>query len=249
MCARPLLALVLLAGLGSARAEPAQPAPFSQALPGAALPVGWTLTTLAKIPRATRFDLVKDGDATVLRATSEAAAASVTHRLRVDPARAPRLAWRWKISRVLEQADLASKAGDDYAARVYVFFDYDIERLPFLERAKIILARTLYDADLPAATLCYVWDNRYPVGTSTWSAYTDRVRMVVLESGGAKAGQWVAETRDVAADFRAAFGEPAPAINGIALAADTDNTGETAVSYFGDFAFLAPQPSAKNRQP
>jgi hypothetical protein len=203
------------------------------------------LTTVAKIPRATRFDLVRDGGTTVLRATSESAAASLAHKLKVNPAATPWLSWRWKVSRVLDKADLASKAGDDYAARVYVFFDYDVGRLPFLERTKIALARAFHGADLPAATLCYVWDNRYPVGTSTWSAYTDRVRMIVLESGAAKVGRWVTKNRDVAADFRAAFGEDAPAVTGVALAADTDNTGESVVSHFGDIRFLAKPEQAR----
>jgi hypothetical protein len=58
--------------------------------------------------------------------------------------------------------------------------------------------------------------------------------MVVLESGAAKAGQWVGESRDLNADFRAAFGEDAPPVSGVAIATDTDNTGETARAWFGD---------------
>jgi hypothetical protein len=64
--------------------------------------------------------------------------------------------------------------------------------------------------------------------------YTDRARMVVLESGAARAGEWVTETRDLAADFRAAFGEAPPDLIGIAIATDTDNTGEHATAWFGD---------------
>jgi hypothetical protein len=235
------LAMLLLLSAPSVPAEAApQPAAFSAAAPGGPPPAGWVLVPAPKASNATRFDLVADGGATVLRARSEAAAASLVYKLRVEPAEAPRLAWRWKVSRVLDRADLATRDGDDYAARVYVFFDYDLSRLPFTERAKIVLARALYGADLPAASLCYVWDNHYPVGTRAWSAYTDRVRMIVLESGSARAGRWVAETRDLAADFREAFGEAPPAVSGVALAADTDNTGESAMSYFGDLVF---QPS------
>jgi hypothetical protein len=231
-------ALGFLVCASLAAAEPPQPAPFSTAVPGAPLPPGWTLTQVPNIPRATRFDLVGDDGGTVLRATADAAAASLTHKLDVDPKATPWLNWRWKVSRVLDRADLTSKAGDDYSARVYVFFDYDIARLSFLQRTQIALAKAFHDVDLPAATLCYVWDNRHPPGTTAWSAYTDRVRMIVVETGQAKVGQWVAETRDVATDFRAAFGEEAPRVTGVALAADTDNTGERVESRFGDLAFL-----------
>ena len=63
--------------------------------------------------------------------------------------------------------------------------------------------------------------------------------MIVVESGGARAGQWVAESRDVGADFLAAFGHRTrnvPAITGVALSADTDQTGETVTAWFGDVA-------------
>lgn len=235
----PWLALLLLihAHPASAVSASGQPAAFSAQAPGGVYPVGWIPIPAPHVSRATRFDLVADGPAIVLRASSEAAAASLAYTLRIDAAETPWLAWRWKVSRILDRADLTSKAGDDYAARVYVFFDYDVSGLSFPERAKIALARILYGADLPAATLCYVWDNRYPIGTTTWSAYSQRVRMIVLESGPERVGRWVNEARDVAADFRSAFGGEPPPISGVAVAADTDNTGESVVSYFGDLEF------------
>ncbi len=147
------------------------------------------------------------------------------------------LQWRWKVSRVLETADMQDKAADDHAARVYVFFDVPLNSLSFLERNKIKLARLLAGPDVPTAALCYVWDNRHRVGYSAWSPYTQRVRKVVLQSGAAHAGQWMSEARDVAADFRAAFGFDAPAITGVAVGNDTDNTAESVSAWFGDLSF------------
>ena len=39
---------------------------------------------------------------------------------------------------------------------------------------------------------------------------------------------------DLAADFRTAFGDVKPRVTGIAIAADTDQTGETVTAWFGD---------------
>ena len=38
-------------------------------------------------------------------------------------------------------------------------------------------------------------------------------------------------------DFRAAFGEDPPAVSGVAVATDTDNTGESATAFYGDIRF------------
>jgi hypothetical protein len=79
------------------------------------------------------------------------------------------------------------------------------------------------------------------------NAYTERVRMVVVESGPARLGQWLRMQRDVAEDYRRAFGaddpevarRPVPRVNAVVVSSDTDNTGETAEAYFGDVSFRA----------
>jgi hypothetical protein len=147
------------------------------------------------------------------------------------------LQWRWKVSRVLDTADMQEKSADDHAARAYVFFDVPLASLSFVDRNTIKLARMLIGTDVPTAALCYVWDNRHRIGYSAWSPYTQRVRKIVLQSGSAHAGQWMSEARDVAADFREAFGFDAPAVTGVAVGNDTDNTDESVTTWFGDISF------------
>jgi hypothetical protein len=186
---------------------------------------------------APEFRLVKDGAVTVLESRAAAAAGTLAHVLGVLPAQRPLLAWRWKVDRVVAGADLARKEGDDFAARVYVFFDIPLASLPLADRARAFVARTVWGQELPTAALCYVWDNRHAPGTSAWNPYTDRVRTVVLRS--AAAGAWASEERDLEADFRAAFGSqwsgPVPRVTGVAVGNDTDQTGETVTAWFGDF--------------
>ena len=71
------------------------------------------------------------------------------------------------------------------------------------------------------------------------NAYTDRTRMIVLRSGAGDAGGWVMERRDVAEDFERAFGALPAQLSGIALASDTDNTGESARAGFAEFRFVS----------
>ena len=210
--------------------------PFSAGTPGDAFPALWHRYTLGRPQHLTRYSLVDLDGRVVLKAQANASVSALIHPLRADPKETPWLAWNWRVDHVLAKADILTKAGDDYPARLYVLFDYDVGKLPFTERIKLAAARLIYGEAVPAAALCYVWDNRQPVGFSTWSAYTKRLRMIVLESGAARTARWVAEERNVAQDFRAAFGEDPPAITAVIVAADTDNTGEEAVSYFGDIS-------------
>ena len=231
--------LVLLAcaacALGAAAFARDAVVPFSAAQPGASLPPGWSILPLPR-KKVPDFRLVRDAGVTVLHVHSEAAVGSALFRLRADPR--ARLSWRWKIDRTLAKGRLGFKEGDDFAARVYVSFDVPLESLTFADRTKMRIARLIYGPDLPAATICYVWDNHMPIGTNVWNPYTDRMRMVVLESGNARVGEWVEESRDVEADFRAAFGAswkgPTPAITGVAVSADTDQTQESVNAWFGD---------------
>lgn len=216
---------------------------FSALRPGAALPADHRPYAFAGQERRTVYTLVEDEGTTVLRARAEASTAGIIREVRVDPAARPLLSWRWKATRLPEKGDLRTKQGDDYAARLYVLFDLPLAELPFGERLGVALARILYGEDVPAAALCYVWATRAPVGTIAPNAYTGRVRMVVVESGAANLGRWLAHERDVAADYRKAFGAAPPLVKGVVVSTDTDNTGETAETYYGDAAFRSrPRP-------
>jgi Protein of unknown function (DUF3047) len=230
------LAAMLLAAAAAQAAIPV--APFSSSRPGAELPPGWSEQRLPNAAPA-EVSLVTDGGVTVLRVKSVHAAGGAIHALDADAPAAASLAWRWKIDRVVGKGDLARRDGDDFAARVYVFFGVPLEALSFGDRFRILLARLIYGQQLPTAGICYVWDNRHPAGTSAWNPYTDRIRMVVVETGSARAGQWTEVRRDLDADFRAAFGarwaSPTPRVTGIAAGNDTDQTRESATAWFGDF--------------
>ena len=68
--------------------------------------------------------------------------------------------------------------------------------------------------------------------------------MLVLNSGDKRLGQWVTHQRDVAADFKQAFGrengsDSLPALDGVLVGADSDNSGGQSLAYVGDIT-LAP---------
>ena len=234
--------LLTLASLAIA-AEIAFPA-FSSLQPGQTLPSSLRFIAIPKVKHNT-VALVDDQSVTVLKVDSSNSAGSVALPFSVDAATTPMLTWRWKVSRILDKADMEEKSTDDFSARVYVFFDVPLASLSFAERTKIRLARLVAGVDVPTAALCYVWDNKHPIGFAHASPYTKSVQKFVLQSGPEKVGQWIAETRDVAADFRLAFGFEPPRITGVAIGNDTDNTAEQVTPWFGDVHFGNKKQGAK----
>lgn len=213
-------------------------APFSSAKPGAEMPRGWTPLTLPR-KEMPDFRLVNDGGVTVLQAQTQGGAGTLSHALSADPRTLTTLRWRWKVDRVVSGADMMSRSHEDFAARVYVFFDVPREALPFGVRAKLRVGAMVYGAELPTATICYVWDNKHSVGTHVASPFTETVHTWVVQTGNGKANEWVTEARNLEVDFRAAFGNfwkgPVPRVTGIAIGLDTDQTKENVTATFGDF--------------
>jgi hypothetical protein len=157
-----------------------------------------------------------------VKAESRASASALIYRITLDPKTYPRLSWSWKIARTIGKGDERTKAGDDYAARVYVVFP------------SALFWRT--------RAVNYIWANRLPRGAFLPNAYTGNAVMVAVESGDGNAGKWVDEERNLVEDYRRAFGEDPPRIGAVAIMTDTDNTGEETVAWYGAIRFLPPGP-------
>ena len=210
---------------------------FSSSRPGSALSDGWKPLTFKKIPKSTVYELVTDGAAVVVKATSDAGASGLTKQVNIDPSVFPVVHWRWKVENLLSRSDVTRKSGDDYPARLYITFQYDPEKVSFGRKLKYKAGRALF-GDIPIAALNYIWDTKTSVGTVVDNAYTNFAKMIVVETGATKVGAWVEESRNVYQDYKQAFGEDPPMINGIAIMTDTDNTKERAIAYYGDIWFM-----------
>ena len=191
----------------------------------------WKPFFFPKIKSHSTYTIERDGDKPVLRAESHASASAIVYKDVFDVYDYPRVKWRWKVRNIYARADVRSKEGDDYPIRVYIMFEYDPEKAGAFERIKYGFAKALYGEYPPHSSLSYVWSSKDDPETFIISPYTERAMMVLLEKGLTKAGTWVDEEIDILADYQTAFKSKPPARARIAIMNDSDNTGESSVSY------------------
>lgn len=187
-----------------------------------------------------------------IHAFSAAGNSSLRHEVEPPPgAAADRLRFSWLVLNLNEAADLRDSEIDDAVVRVMLGFDGDrAARFSARDHMLSELAQLITGEALPYATLMYVWDNRYPVGTVIANPHTDRIRQLVVESGPDHLGKWVDVERDVQADFRLVFGETAGPLRRVGVMSDANNTGASVEAWFGplqlSFAARAPASPAEH---
>lgn len=243
------LAGALSAALGAAaqtgppHASSAPPHPLRPLPPlvaAGAFGAGWRVAGLpAQSLPLTRYTPVRIDERDAVAIEADASYGNLVLDLPGRPA-PRRIAWSWRVDEPNTAADLSTKAGDDAAAKVCLAFDLPLDRVPFIERQLLRLARSRSGEALPAATLCWVWAHGEVPGTLLDNPYSRRVRYLVLRHRGDGTGRWADESRDVAADFARAFGDESaalPPLAAVLVAADADNTRTRSVAHVSGLRF------------
>jgi hypothetical protein len=139
---------------------------------------------------------------------------ALEHSVDVDPAQMPFLTWHWKVAQLPGGGDFRRASTDDQAAQVLVAFS-------------------------DKRILTYIWDTSAPKGTMQHASNIPLVHIfaVVCQSGPGEANKWIAESRNIAADYERAYGRTAPRVKGLRLQINSQHTGTIAESYFGEVAF------------
>ena len=162
----------------------------------------------------TEYRLSREDDTTVVNAISQGAASGLVKKVTFDPKKYRYLRWSWKILHTISGGDEKTKAGDDYAARIYVVFSGK-----YFWQTKAIN---------------YIWANHLNTGAWLPNAYTSSAIMLAVQSGPGNSGQWQTEKRDIYTDYKNLFGSDPGKANAIAIMTDTDNTGANAIAWYGD---------------
>jgi hypothetical protein len=182
------------------------------------LPAGWRLRVNRGDPDVS---VIRDPQGSVLRLKSRASSFSLERDVDIDPARFPYLTWRWKVADLPRGGDFRHMGTDDQAAQVLVAF-----------------------AD--RRVLEYVWDTTAPKDTferAVGVPFLLHIYVDVCRSGGAELNQWLPEAHDVAADYARAYGHrPTQHVSGVRIQINSQHTGTSAESYFGEVGFRSMMP-------
>lgn len=138
-----------------------------------------------------------------------------------------RASWRWKARRSVGATDLGRRGGEDRNLALYFVFTDPVTaaRIKPGARASRVLGRN-------ARVLVYAWGDQVPPGTRKPNPY-DPQRGVIYILRPAGTGE-ARESRDLLADYRAAFGEEPGKLVAVAVAADSDDTGSALDSELSD---------------
>ncbi len=191
----------------------------------------WKPLYFKKIDKHTDYSIDEDDNSKYLRAESSASASGIILRSEFDVFKYPRIQWRWKIANVIKKGNAKEKSGDDYPLRVYIIFKYNPDTASFGKRMKYGLAKQLYGEYPPHSSLNYIWANRKHDERIISNTYAVEAKMIVMQEGDNEAGKWIEQEVNIVDDYHKAFREDPPAIAGIAIMSDSDNTGESAVAY------------------
>lgn len=208
----------------------------------------WRPLAFRRVERETEYQLGLDPEGrSAFRGASRCAASAMGMALPndFDLAQTPRLAWRWRIERGLDIEGERAKDGDDFAARLYVLYEFDPESVGTLERLRRNFWRRFFGVEIPGHTINYVWASREPVGATWTSPYHDDTQLVVVASSSATAAAsgWKEEIVDLVEDANRLISPPPnrPPY-AIGLMVDADNTCSEAIAWFADFRLLGPAP-------
>lgn len=176
----------------------------------------------------TQYQITQLDDQAVLHAVSEQSASGLAKEIKIDLKKTPFLNWSWRIENRLPEMDETQKAGDDYAARLYIVKDGGL----FIWETK---------------ALNYVWSSNQSQGSIWDNAYAgSNARMLALRSSKDSLAMWVSEKRNVYQDMIELYGDQGSEeanekayryIDAVAIMSDTDDSKAKVSAYYGNIYF------------
>jgi hypothetical protein len=178
------------------------------------LPVPWQFNRWSPLVGIGSFEATarveKQGGQNVLYLKSVASGFLVGAKRQVDVSRTPWASWRWKAETLPRGGNFKQRSTNDQALQLLFGFE-------------------------GGNILGYIWDSTGTVGASgSGLAFREDVRVVVLQAGQAKVGQWVTERRNLIDDYRRLFKEAPGRFEGVGIQSNSQHTDSTGSGWVGE---------------
>ncbi len=179
---------------------------------------GWQMVSYFAVP-PTQYSRVGKG---IIKAESLGSRSSLFKEVGEREKNFPILSWGWKISNVVRSSIETKKDRFDAAARVIVVFGK--------ERGFGIFGM----GEPSGLKIEYIWASRQGKGHVFDHPGEKNCKVLVLEAGESKVGQWIYEKRNVHQDFKTAFGIEPSEVSTIGIETDTDQSNEKVTAYYSE---------------
>ena len=168
----------------------------------------------------TGYRAADGGVGQALHAVATGTASGLCQAVQIDLNALPLVRWQWRLDRAPGPRNERARDGDDQGLRLSFLYQSVMS-------SESILA------------VQYVWSQSEPVDAGWRNPYVADAYELVVRSGPAAPGEWHTEERDLAADFRTAFGRAVDRIDAICLMTDGDQTGALVEGWYGDITLQA----------
>lgn len=179
----------------------------------------------------TTYQVVSIDERSAIKATTIGGASALYRNVAINLDTTPLLNWSWRVDNIFPIKNERIKAGDDFAARLYVVvkegpLPWQTKALNYVWSNNTSLSEQINDKRLSARPH---WDN----------PFTSKAAMIAIQAGEKGLGNWHSHQVNIKEDYYRVFGKRISKIDGIALMTDADNAGHSATSYFGSIFFSA----------
>jgi hypothetical protein len=184
----------------------------------------------------------------LMRLTSDSSAGLLWRAVGYEPQAEPLMQWRWRVSTTFDNSSPLAPEFDNFPARLLVGFDSGWKGAgPLaLDWRKKVEKHT--GATPPARAICYTFGGTIENNEAVDAAFGEgRIVVINLRPRGAE-GEWFSEVRDIAADYRAIFGEPAPVVMALGLGCDSHRVKVVASAEFDFVKVYGPDAYAQFRR-
>jgi hypothetical protein len=160
--------------------------------------------------------VLHQGDENILYLRCENSSFSLERGVSASPEEYRYVTWTWKAIRLPVSGDVRKKALNDQGLQIIFAF----------ENRKII---------------SYVWDANAPEGTVTDESFgwplNLSIKVIVVNSGIGRLGEWVSNMRNVYLDYRNLYHEYPPRLKGLRIQANTQYTRDCSECLIRDITF------------